>query len=275
MSTKLKSIKMRINDLLNVNRLINVISHRYTIGFISLVYLIGMFLWPLIAKPEWEYLQNVWDRWQSLNVGVLALISSIIVFKATKYHSEQARERQFIATRALLPDAMSELLNYCVDASKALSTLWYETESVHDCREFSVPYPEMPSKYQASFRDCISHAEKSFGTHLARIIANLQVFDSHLSSACKAENLKRREGTSRHQVAIMITLQSKICALTNMSFAHCRGLEDFQYRKLTTDDFEQAFVSTEITKFLDYDDINVIREMVDKALTDSSGIFSL
>ena len=53
-------------------------------------YVYSMFIVPFQqSQGNWEYVQNVWDRWQGLNVGVLALVSSIIFFKASLlYQSE-------------------------------------------------------------------------------------------------------------------------------------------------------------------------------------------
>jgi hypothetical protein len=272
---KLRTFKILAGNALTLNRLTDLVSNRYTLLIIFLAYLWGMFIGPLIVSFDWEYLQKVWERWQSLNVGVLALISSVLVFKATKYHSEQTRERQYIAARALLPEAMSELDDYCLGASKALKTLWYEEQSLHDVSEFSVSYPELPQKYKSTFRDCISYSEKNFGTHLARIIANLQLFDSYLSSSCKPKNSKKRDDVSQHRVIVMMVLLSKIHALVNLSYAHARGLEEFQLRELTIDDYEKSFTLIGLIHYLDYEETDEVRSMAHKAIAKPSGVFSL
>lgn len=86
---KTTNIKESLSSLLR-----KVISNRYTLLTPLFFYIYGMFIDPLIVRCDWVYLQSVWDRWQSFNVGILALISSVLVSKATKYHSEQVRERQ-------------------------------------------------------------------------------------------------------------------------------------------------------------------------------------
>ena len=81
-------------------------------------YVYSMFIVPFQqSQGNWEYVQNVWDRWQGLNVGVLALVSSIIFFKASFYKVEQERKQNFIAARAFLPEVFSELIYYCADST--------------------------------------------------------------------------------------------------------------------------------------------------------------
>jgi hypothetical protein len=51
---------------------------------LGLAYLVAMFVAPwVISRGNWGHVQQVWDRWQGLNVGALALTASIVGLKAT------------------------------------------------------------------------------------------------------------------------------------------------------------------------------------------------
>lgn len=267
---------MRIDDLLDLNRLINVISHKYTISLISLVYLIGMFLWPIIAKPEWEYLQSVWDRWQSLNVGVLALISSVVVFKSTKYHSEQTRERQYKAARSMLPDALSELDSYCFKAVKSLRELWEDCTllaAVATEKDYEIKYPRVPPKVMTAFRECISFADTETGDYLANILSNLQVFDSRLSEMCEKCKGKYRQSPLPYNVKVNIILLSGIHALKDGFYDEARGIGEFKPEALTLDQYIQSFALLNLDVGRDYDEFDDLLEMTEKAINSKSGVF--
>ncbi|MEW8626991.1 MAG: hypothetical protein AB2551_14655 [Candidatus Thiodiazotropha sp.] len=79
----------------------------------AFLYFISMFIIPLVDNAlNWGGIQNVWDRWQSLNVGMLAFISSITAFNISRFNANKQRERDFLAAKAFLPDALSELIDY-------------------------------------------------------------------------------------------------------------------------------------------------------------------
>jgi len=73
-------------------------SKYFAFGLFTL-YLVSMVAWPFIASGgDWFYVQTVWDRWQGFNVGVLALVSSVVAFYLARYKAEKQREREFRAS---------------------------------------------------------------------------------------------------------------------------------------------------------------------------------
>lgn len=72
-----------------------------------------MFIYPWLNLGwSWGLVEDVWDRWQGLNVGMLAFISSVTAFNIGRYNAEKQREREFMASKAFLPDALSGLTSY-------------------------------------------------------------------------------------------------------------------------------------------------------------------
>ncbi len=72
----------------------------YVLVPLFLTYLFAMFIYPLCSEDSWKDIQAVWDRWQALNVGVLAFAASVTAFYISHYKLEKQQERDFIATRA-------------------------------------------------------------------------------------------------------------------------------------------------------------------------------
>ena len=101
--------KLNINRIKNFNiRIINWIG-----ALILGIYLYSMVIFPLFeGNFSWKYLQSVWHSWQGLNVGILAFVSSVIALNISRYNANKQRERNFIAARAFLPEAFSELTKY-------------------------------------------------------------------------------------------------------------------------------------------------------------------
>jgi len=272
---KLKAFKVRIDGLLDVNRLINFASHKYTILMISMTYLIGMFIGPLITKPEWGYLQSVWDRWQSLNVGILALLSSVLVFKATKYHSEQVRERQYKAARALLPDALKQLDSYCKEATSTLIGLWNDCIQANQIEDnFETSHLSIPQNVMAVFKECISYADEEFGAHLARVLANLQVFDTRLAEMCNKVRSKDNGALTLYNVKVNIVLLSKIHVFLNKSYKEARGMGKFETFKLTLEEYKHSFTLLNLEVELGLFRFEELLAVAGKAVESKSGVFT-
>lgn len=51
----------------------------------GLAYVCSMFVAPIFQGDfSWGYVQAVWDRWQGLNVGVLAFAASLTAFSISR-----------------------------------------------------------------------------------------------------------------------------------------------------------------------------------------------
>ena len=80
-------------------RLVNWVS-----GICFAFYIISMALLPWINQEfKWAGVQDVWDRWQTFNAGVLAFFASVIAFNIARYTDNQKRQRQFVAARSICP----------------------------------------------------------------------------------------------------------------------------------------------------------------------------
>ncbi|MGD8327537.1 MAG: hypothetical protein PVF65_11530 [Sphingomonadales bacterium] len=139
---------------------------------------------PLInTQGDWDKIQNIWDRWQGLNVGMLAFISSLVALNISTYNADQQRKREFTAARAFLPQALSELHDYCEECMQVLHEFWDARDANNECNQ-SIDHalPKLPQNYREVFEKCIRYAAPEVGDWLARILSKLQVHEARLKS---------------------------------------------------------------------------------------------
>jgi len=124
---------------------------------------------------KWSHVQEVWDRWQALNVGILAFVSSIIAFSIAKYNANEQRAREFTASKAFLPSTLSSLIAYYKASAKFLEA------AATKAAPKEAPTP--PEEYRSVFSECIRHARPDVGAALTRILVRMQVHDARLRDA--------------------------------------------------------------------------------------------
>ena len=219
-------------------------------------YLFAMIFYPLWSEKNWDDVQAVWDRWQSLNVGILAFTASVIAFYTSHYRMNKQRERDFVAARAFLPDALSSLCGY-LDLCTKLLLEAYNLNPKNDLFEqitpsvLKNPVPSLPSDYKEVFGKCISLAEPNLGDHLAKILKGLQINQARISSlpAELAEN--SHTIVSRLNILDYLHNVGEIQASINSVFNAARGEELFTTQKLSKDDFVTAYRGLKIIQELD------------------------
>ncbi|MDH1867170.1 hypothetical protein ACNJYG_19010 [Pseudomonas sp. GW6] len=233
---------MKHLGILKPDTLVNMLN---LIGLpVVIIYVFCMFVWPWISgNGEWIYVQAVWDRWQGLNVGMLAFISSVIAFNISRYNAEKQRSRDFLAAKAFLPAAMSELITYFINSARVFNLVW---ESRDDGNQ-NLEIPELPQEYKSVFRDCIRHAEPNVGDNLSRILVWLQIHDSRMRGYAERH---RGNGGSRSDRRNLITYfyrLGELQALINKLFDFARNMDEFDSSPLNWEDFRNAYCGLGLT----------------------------
>lgn len=221
------------------------------IGYILfIIYVFSMFIYPwFIHHGDWLTVQSVWDRWQTLNVGALAFISSVILYKATKLHAEEQRKRSFIAARAFLPEAFDELLKYLQNSSTLLQSSWNNLESKSSSYRgpispgINVLTPSLPTDYKVIFKDCISYAEPNVGDYLAKFLVRLQVHDARLS--CLKTDMEQGSLDQTNLKSYIYSLAEMVVYI-NKAFNYARGKSDFDDSPFSLNDFATAYLNMDI-----------------------------
>jgi hypothetical protein len=234
-------------------------------------YLICMIVFPFVMGGwNWEYVQKVWDRWQTINAGFLALISSVIAFNISRFTENQKRQRQFVAARAFLPHALSELTAYCKSSSIVLREALSRTTASGVGREAPLlaVVPALPIDYKDTFRQCIGFAEPNVAYDMANILVKLQIHDSRMNQ------LKDLFPSNGHTVLLQRNVMSylfslgKLQAKINKIFNFSRGEEDFDESGLIWEDYRTAYSNLNII----YDDIEELEEFTRRAISRESDV---
>ena len=161
------------------------------IGVIVTIYLFCMVLYPTFnnwtVTGTWQEVQKVWDRWQTLNAAVIALLASLIAFKATTYQYHQERENNFRAAKAKLPQALSDLATYTKECASVHSLIHALAKRRAPREELlkAASVPERPSEAIDIFVECIKYSDSHIGNYLAKILEELQVMHARLESKSK------------------------------------------------------------------------------------------
>ncbi|NKI19032.1 hypothetical protein HCU74_16610 [Spongiibacter sp. KMU-166] len=210
---------------------------------LALLYIASMFVYPWFDKGwDWGLVQNVWDRWQSLNVGMLAFVSSIIAFNIARFNANKQRERDFQATKAFLPAALAELLDYLKLSAAALVEGW----DANGTQPLSTEAPMLPDEYKEIFQQCIRCAKPDVGDYLSKILVRLQIHNSRIRGY--VENYKSSElaDPDRHNILTYLYRLGELQALIGKLFGFARNEEEFNNAPLEWEDFRNAFGNLDI-----------------------------
>ena len=196
------------------------------------IYLFSMFIFPWVkGSGSWEYVHAVWYKWQALNVGMLAFLSSVIAFNVSRFNSYKQRQRNFIASRAFLPHALSELTSYFKSCSLLLKEAYPKVKG----RSYKAPLTckkiELPIEYKEIFSRCISFADADVGEYLTNILTRLQVNHSRLKEFENEFGENTTEYLSENDITTYMFRLGELQALVNNLFQFARGEENFEHRK--------------------------------------------
>ncbi|MGI2029728.1 hypothetical protein [Endozoicomonas acroporae] len=208
------------------------------------IYFISMIFYPFWKGGfDWKYVHSVWYTWQALNVGVLAFLSSFIAFSINRYSIEKQRMRDFIAERALLPHAVSELCSYLEQSFQSIF------EGYNRCcrgmAERKIPLTSekvnIPETAILSFQSCIRVAEPDVAEYLAKILNELQVCNSRIENMYLSFNGKSPlVNTSDNFLAYMIDV-AVLRAKLDKIFDYARGERKFESSKITSKNLQTSF----------------------------------
>ena len=200
-------------------------------GFSILVY-----PW-LTPKASWAHVQEVWDRWQTLNAAALAFLASVVAFNIARVNSEDQRKRDFLAAKAFLPSILSNLMGYCAECARVFEALWQTTGQ----KRTSMPYVLPPEGYREVLSNCIRHASPEVGAYLVRILVLIQVHDARLRDAVRLEPASNERVVDRHTLLAYVLRLGELYALLGGLFGFARSEESFRSKELTWEELQSAY----------------------------------
>lgn len=208
-----------------------------------LTYVVSMFVYPWIASGwDWQQVQTVWGRWQSLNVGMLAFTSSLTAFNISRFNAEKQREREFRASKAFLPDALSELSSYLASSAAVFKAGWEAKRG----EEIGVAVPMPPPGFRDVFRECIRYAEPDVGDFLARMLVRLQVHSARLEVYVAQQRDDTWVSPDKLNIIYYLYRLGELQAMVNKLFPYARSMAAFDSDALDWEDFNNAYGNLDV-----------------------------
>lgn len=198
---------------------------------LAAIYIFCMFVYPWKSGGwKWAHVHAVWHDWQTLNAAMLAFLASLIALNISRFRDEKQRERDFLASKAFLPAAFSELSDYFKKSAEFLVSAWNSEGA-----RVSAPLPA--ESYRSVFLESIRHATPEVGEYLTELLVQLQVHESRL------EELNRRSdsATDRHTLIPYMLALGKLKVLVDRQFDFARGRERFNEQPASWEDFRNAY----------------------------------
>lgn len=228
------------------------------------LYIGSMFVYPWFALEwRWSAVEDVWDRWQSLNVGMLAIASSITAFSIGRYNAEKQRQREFTASKAFLPDALSNLASYLSSSAALLREGW---EAAQD-QAITTPIPAPPPEFKEVFKDCIRHSDREVGEYLARILKRLQVHAARLAEYVDQQADETWRNPDQYNLIVYIYRLGELQAMVNRLFPFARSKAELDPSGLTWEDFPNAYANLGFwVEEIRIDDTNNLETFTKRAL---------
>lgn len=194
-----------------------------------LLYIFSMVAWPLFSSGfDLGHVQRVWHSWQALNVGMIALASSLLVFYSARYNERQRRKHEHIAAVAFLPRALIDLISYFEKSAELLNEAYLGQRGVD--QEKSVP--PLPDGYEQVFYRCIVGADNDLAGYLSSILSKLQIHHSRMTSS--NFNPGGTGTVERQGIAHLMVHLAEIHAMVEKLFDYARFGEK-KYRSLLTE----------------------------------------
>ncbi len=204
-------------------------------------------LMPLVlgALALWDPLTtrgiaNLKD-WQTLVGGVLAIAAAAVggLFilnqtAETRRHEDERLARQHAAARAVLPLALSALVDYAERVATGLESLRGTMVGRRVVGTPATPFiaPELDPGAISALRDVIESASPPIGQRIAMLISEVQILSSRLRDVSSA----LRPGS--HSLVLSLNILEYTL---NAAVIFARGSALFGYARLETDEAPAAF----------------------------------
>ncbi|WOQ98259.1 hypothetical protein R4538_15660 [Vibrio cholerae] len=232
---KIKVFWLKFTSAWNTENFIRVTNIISAASFLA--YVFGMFIFPVWKSDgDWKYIHSVWYSWQALNVGMLAFASSLIAFNISRYNANKQAEREFIASKAFLPQALSILCNYLENSSKVIiEAADRSRDRKKRAQPFASTVPALPAYHAEVFKDCIKHAPPEVGKYLAKILRLLQVHHSRM------EGMPSEVGTNYPYCKSCLYRLAELQFLVNGLFDFARDESNFEVVVYKWEDFARIY----------------------------------
>ncbi len=232
---------------------------KYKWLFCLALILIAIYLYSMVYVPlsvgDWAYTLQVWDRWQSFNAAMIALLSGLIFFTTSRIIEHKNQINRARAARAFLPHQLSYISQRCDSNIKRLLPIMQYLECDNG-KEGHVPenaplysLKSFGADYFPFFRDSIEVDDIELGQALSKLLRDIQIAETRLAS------LKEDLQTSGSMTISARDVYSKILHLVEIK---ARNSKIFDYAR----DKKQTFTNSALKR----EDIYNAAQTVDASL---------
>jgi hypothetical protein len=236
---------------IGLNTIINLLN---ILGIpLLVVYFVCMVIYPFL-QGNWAHVHSVWHSWQTVNMGVLALLSSFIAFNISRYHVEEQRKRELIAATSFLSQALSDLSSYLTGCANILSQGWDKTtnEGFVSRESFQGEMESLNSSVKQVFSECIRHGDSDLANHLAKILSKFQINNARMLGLSANTSLGSSMIISRLTIQARVFDVAELQVLVNATFSFARQQENSISPKMGLDEFNSAYASLELKSEIIY-----------------------
>ena len=213
-----------------------------------LIYVLSMVVYPGIEGGTWAHVHSVWHSWQTLNVGVLAFLSSLIAFNISKYNAEEQRKRELIASTSFLPQALSGLSQHLNGCAHILSQAWEKTRNEESFKAGSFEGLDggWDQAAEKSIYECIRHADTPLANNLASILSKLQISDARIMGLSSTKGLSANWNVRRPTIESYLYGVAELQALINLVFPYSRGMQEFSAVSVGIEQLNNAYMCLDL-----------------------------
>lgn len=246
--------------------------HYLASTLLIVLWIISSVVFPFIlSSGNWNDVQNIYQRWQTINAAFIAFIAAILTYKAAEIRDVNRVRRRYVAEKAMLHARLSELSEYFEEAFKYLDFLYKNKEFLNSgVGRIDVILPLLQDNYNSRFREIIEVSPPSVGEYIAVMLAELQI---HLS---RMRGLHESINSSRMIVLpINIFDYSRGLAVlqcrVNKLFLFARSSSDFEYlENITLQELKQVLQVHQ----MNFDDIDRLDEYLSKTVSRANSLWS-
>ncbi|MBS4696165.1 hypothetical protein J4G65_11875 [Aeromonas allosaccharophila] len=221
---------------------------RFAIILIS-IWFLAMVCAPIIStKLNWIEIQTIWDRWQTLNSGMIALLAAMFAIYATQYIENTRRKRELIAAKALLPLALHDMSDHCCYLSNIINEEYKKLKEKHNTNISDYKIDRPGEWVFDTFKNCMTHEENDNAIFIASILSDIQILNARFYSFTDHKKIITSREINR-MAENLCTLKSKI----DRAFKYARGKDKLITTPITKSENENS--SSALCLFENRDDV--------------------
>ncbi|MHA1540343.1 MAG: hypothetical protein ACTSXQ_07695 [Alphaproteobacteria bacterium] len=198
------------------------------------ILLIDFILRALLYETKTDNLFESIKEWQTLIASTIAFFASIFAIKCTMLSEKKQTERNFIAARAFLPEAIRQIECYCEDSIATLMDGYKKIDEKVRCIDacdLRRDVPNQPMESYDNLKECILYASCEFGSYLSSMLSLIQIHHSNMEGYFQSDS----SGifVSKNNIILSMHIACYINALASNLYEYARGTEEFSKKDPT------------------------------------------